>query len=67
MPDGTKAGFTVEDTPRETMDGDRGAEKCELDVLANPDMSVLRLGRRVPPRFLLDTLGPAWAAGRRCG
>ncbi len=31
------------------------------ELLANPDMSILRLSRRAPPALPLDVFGPGWA------
>jgi hypothetical protein len=38
------------------------AQQPDPDILAHPDMQVLRLGRRAPPAFSLDVLGPEWKA-----
>ena len=49
------AGFTVADAPEQPVES-------EAELLVNPDMSVLRLGRRAPPSFPLATLGSEWAS-----
>ena len=53
MPDGSK-GFTISAA---TL-GDAAQEAPEW---GNPDMTVLRLGRRPPPPLPLDVFGPLWA------
>jgi hypothetical protein len=58
MPDGSK-GFTISGiTSSSTNDG--SAEAPDPELLANPDMAVLRLGRRDPPPFPLAVLGDDW-------
>jgi hypothetical protein len=36
------------------------AAEADAELLANPDMSVLRLNRRAPPELPLKVLGPQW-------
>jgi hypothetical protein len=40
-----------------------GNDAPQLDpvAIANPDMSVMRMGHRTPPALPLDVFGPAWA------
>lgn len=53
--------------PRDGASGDGFTMHCappldqdEADALAYPDMSVLRLGRRAPPRLPAEVFGPEW-------
>ena len=63
MPDGdaalAAAGVAAGGTVAEAKQAAE-AEQPDPDLLVNPDMSVLRLGRRDPPAFPLDVLGSAW-------
>ena len=53
MADGGK-GFTIEAATLH-------AEAPDLETLATPDMTVLRLGRRAPPALPLNVFGSEWA------
>ena len=62
MPDGMSILDVGAEAARLAAEAVKGAsEGSDPDLLANPDMTVLRMGRRAPPSFPLDVFGPQWA------